>query len=487
MLGGCVLLGILIALPRYAYSLNVDEPWTANLMLTSWETFWATFRSDPTTPLYYVSLRIWTGVWGVTDNSVRTFSLASFAATIVAVGVVVRHFHQARAGLLAAFLMAVSMGAIMAATARPYALLGLIAALTAGLGWWLATAEEGDRRPPRREVLAAQLTMVGLGAAGLLTHPIFIFLLAALTVASLLISWRAAWRLAFCAALSLVIFLAIWGPMLMVTMGLPARTWMATPRPRDLIESVMTVWGGNTAVVVAGCVGAAVWRPDSLKRFWQEPLGRAGLAAFGLTFLLAVTVGQFYPVFEKSRFPILVTPLACWGLAWWADHWEGSWLRPIWLGALAASTVLIIFSQLQAPDPWPNRTSVQTVLNQITCGDQVVVGGMTVAPVTYYWHRLGAPACVTVTVYPAEMRIHPGWLDKQGMLTNQGMALAAEARELAERLRQTGTDAVWVFYGTPEVTSLLTRELRQLYPMYATYALSGSYFNMVLRFGPRVP
>ena len=123
--------GMLQASARIRYSLNVDEPFTANLIRLPWTQMFESFQSDNVGPAHPVLLKGWRYLFGESEPALRSLSLLFFGLTTIVVGLTAKQLAHWQVGLTAAILLTTStpLGLIHAATARQYALLCLIASI----------------------------------------------------------------------------------------------------------------------------------------------------------------------------------------------------------------------------------------------------------------------------------------------------------------------------------------------------------------------
>jgi mannosyltransferase len=245
-------------------------------------------------PLYYWLLHFWIGLFGQSEVAVRSLSAV---AAVLLVGVIYQlgtRLFDRRAGLMAAFIAAVSPFQVYyAQEARMYALLALLGALTV----WAMVEWMGTRAPLSGErVHGEPATILGapvqgwksrlpwallyvLGAtAGLYTQYAFPVVLAATNLAALAHLWQArkqepvAPRLAGWLAMQ-AIPLALYLPWLPVAWR-QLTTWPA-PSPADAGNAFSTVW----RTLVLGPAGGINSQP------WDVVFG--GLTLVGVILLLA--------------------------------------------------------------------------------------------------------------------------------------------------------------------------------------------------------
>ena len=433
----------------------------------------ATFVHD-NAPLFYLLLLGWTRVFGASAFALRALPSAAFAGAIVFSALAARHAGSERAAWLTAVLVGCSVpfGLEPAATARPYAL----AALFAAMSLWAAlrVKETTSAANAAAPILASHLF-------GLFTHPVFVFVSVASAIAGV-VTRRGRVVLAAAPAAALAIYGAMWWPVLTETAALPARTWMMAPRAADLLSG-MQFWGDHGTPVLAALAALVLL---AVRYAGSARVDMRG-AAFALLIVVLVLGGAFLasritPVYVAERTPIFVLPAASvvFGVAI-------AELSPAWVTAAAALMVIVSAVRFtvrthDAPDPFPTRASLAVVALKATCGDTIVAAGLSYAPVLFYAPSARMPACVRLVAFPEDVREHPGWLD---LSPDAITALPGTAAAAVARLPSSGT--VWVFtqtrgVGAPHSFALL-QALSATRPAAAKLALTGSFFDEITVFG----
>jgi hypothetical protein len=476
-LAGIVALAMAAAvLGRVGQDFSNDEPFTA-LMLQKSASELRSALVDDNIPLWYVLLRPWRSVFGDGEWGLRSLPLLLYAIAIVVTAVAGRRAAGPVAGLVAAWLLATSarVGLRFAATARPYALLCLLAA--AAVAGHLAAGEAGSERKTRVWLLMAGLAAVHL--AGLFTQPLYAFVAAACAIGSPgLLPGRRGVVLAAVPCAAVGLYLAAWWPVLSATFLLPTTSWMSKPGATDLIAGYLALWGWRNGWMLAGVILALVLvRRGALKEV-SSPAWR-----FCLIVTVLVIGGTFgaslvaKPVYSAASTPIVILPALAIAIA--------AALVRLGSAPLSLAVALLLFSSAAAyategwrPDPAPSADSVAAVAREVRCNDRIVAAGVSFAPVTWYARKAGFPSCVSIDAFPAEMRAHPGWFDAASPASRR-LELVSEAAALAGSLDPDSR--LWVFAADrgagSEATSLfddvtgLTLE-RKL-------ALPGTYFDHV--------
>jgi uncharacterized membrane protein len=107
-----------------------DEAFTGNLMRVNLNEFWSILSADPHPPLYYLLVKGWTWILGVSDLSLRSFSLIFGLLTILVVYYLVKELYKKETAAVASFLVAVNPFLTdYSVEARSYGLYGFLMVL----------------------------------------------------------------------------------------------------------------------------------------------------------------------------------------------------------------------------------------------------------------------------------------------------------------------------------------------------------------------
>jgi hypothetical protein len=469
----------LAAFSRLHHDLAIDEPFTA-LAAAHPASLGATLVHD-NTPLYYALLIAWTRLFGASAFALRALSLAAFGGAIAFSAAAARRVASQRAAWLTALLVgfSVTFGLEPAATARPYALAALFAAMTLWAALGAGKPSSGVR---------GALPLLTSHLLGLFTHPVFVFVTAASAIAGLV--WAQAksqkWILFGAPATALGLYLATWWPMLRQTAGLPARTWMPRPGFHDLIAGTL-LWGDHGTPVIAGVLGVLIVVTLADRKSRSDPgVLRGGLFAVTIAALVlagAFVVSQITPVYLPARTPIFVLPAVSVAAGVALAELAHRLVVFAVAGMVAVSAGRHTMRSSNRPDPFPTRASLAAVAGRMQCGDVIVAGGLSYAPIAYYAAGAGVPACVSITAFPENVRDHPGWLDM-----SDGARAAIPARAAAEAAKLPAAGTLWMFaardgIGQAEAAALV-RELAARRDSQGTVSLPGSFFDDLRVFGP---
>jgi hypothetical protein len=455
----------LAAIASVHKDLAIDEPFTA-LAIAHPSTLQATLVHDDI-PAFYALLLAWTRVFGQSAFAMRTMSMAAFGAAIAFSAAASR-----RAAFGSAILVAcsVTFGLQSAATARPYALLMMFAAMALWAGA-RADAPHGSRRDA--------FTLGTAHLLGLLTHPIFTLLTIASAIAGAVFAMRRV-RLAAVPLTALAIYIIAWGSMLVRTASLPATSWIGRPAAADLIRGLL-FWGDHATAIVLATIAILVWIRGTRALHEDTRMIGFALTLIALTLGMAFIVSQARPVFLASRTPVLVLPAAAVAIAIIVSDLAPLWVACALAGVVVVSAVRFTIRSALRPDPYPTRASLAAVAPRMKCGDVLIAAGLSYAPLTYYAPSAGVPGCVAIIPFPPDVREHPGWLD---MTPPALSALHPKSEEIAASFTNAG--ALWVFAADKDTGAQAGTALRAALSRTRrpdeSIELPGSFFDEVTVF-----
>lgn len=486
-LGLFIILSVIRVLMTINRSFTIDEPFTANLVNLPWAEMFKMFLRDPSAPLYYVFLKLWVSMFGDSEGALRSLSAIFFAFTILVVGITARRLAGTLAGVAAAMLASVSsIGITFAGTARPYALLSLLTAISTMVFFFIVGPLQTTLMETKRKfLLFAGFVLINVLA--LLTHPIFIFFMIGYSAAAGIRSRQQFWIVSLCSVITMGLYLSVWGTFFFHTVILPATTWLEVPDIKDLVHAYLNLWGiTETSLLIFYILLAAVWNFRSVRDFILSQQGLISLAILLVSSLLPFVISQFKPVFDDSRIPALFFPLACVFVALLITRFKNLKLT---FGILALLFAYVLVSPAFAKDnkgiEKSPRSSIQYVVANAQCGDVLIFGGMSLSETTYYLRRFNAPDCIARKAFPDSMNDHPGWMDPAGLL-QQPDRLTTEADALVNHLAQNSgkQNHIWFFYETrtprQKVLDILKSDLDQKMILVQTVSGYGTFFESIL-------
>lgn len=367
-------------------SVWLDEGVSIELARLGWYNFLRIlWRHEANMVLYYVLLRGWL-MFGSSEAFIRTLSVLPAVATVPAVYALGRRLFDARAALIAAFLLALNAYEVRyAQEARSYSLYPLLCVLSSI--YFLRYLQDPSRRNRIGHVLTSALSVYAHFFAGLLTVAQWLSLLM-LDRPDLRVQARKNWKQFAIAISPLVLYV--------LTTGTGVLKWIPRPSISDLRTTAVSLTGnGGIWLALAYGIAAVPALVSALRdRKWQVSW-QAWRFRFLLLWLLfpiifIFLVSQLKP-FYLIRYFIFVIPalvlLAASGIAR---------LRWRWLQALA----LLVFAALSlhgaagyyqkdfdiTREDWRNATAYLLAHSQ--AGDVVIfhqpIGRM---PFEYYRSR----------------------------------------------------------------------------------------------------
>jgi hypothetical protein len=478
--------GVLTSLNR---SLTIDEPFSANMANLPWAEMLAIFRQDPALPVYYAILKFWVSLFGDSEPAIRSFSTICFALTIVITGITAKRIGGMFAGVAATMLASISsVGMIFAGTARPYALLSLLTAISTLIFFTVLDVTQWKSISGRRKIILFG-GLIAVNLLALLTHPIFIFFMIGCSFAAWIKNRQSFRVISFCNMVSVAIFLTAWGSFLFQTTSLSAISWMEVPDIKDLIHGYLNLWGINeTIALFLFILFASIGNFQSIRNFIMSQTGLIGLSIVLASSLLPFLISQYRPVFDDSRTPALFFPLACVVVARLVTRFENRRLTfaflAILVGFVNAAPILVENPPKVENSP---RTSMQYVLENAACGDVFIAGGISINEISYYMRHIHTPNCIKLQAFPISMRDHPGWMDASGLLENPD-ELLAESRLLMELVIDglESDNHLWFFYESESdstskpVLDILKNLLDQEMVLAQTMRGYGTFFDSVL-------
>jgi hypothetical protein len=449
-------------------------------------------RTDSHPPLYFLLLAAWMRVVGAGEAWLRVPSilftlgagLVLFRAAAVTGG--------PRAGWLVAALYAFNpVVTAQLHTVRPYALAGLIAAVSTVVWLSLALADGGGAR--RRWIVYVVTNVLGT-----ITHYWFFFLLAGQGVGALLFArGRARLGLVSAIAASAVPFALLWTPVLLTQMQGAPTSWLEQPGGWWLLRSPVELLGGydfrdaaRVFYLLAVVVCVVRIRP------WGYVRGReldAALRDRRLGLLLAIPVvvlvlgfllSQVRPIYHV-RYTIVAIPafslLVAFVLARLGDRRLLPLLCLAFISAGAHRHLLDVRYELVHD----NRAITHYLLDRYEPGDELVNVTLNYAPTVHYLRTLAPDRTVAQTVFPASVATHPGWRVPAAQLTDT-LAVRTEASELATRLGAMG-GRVWVLADHDQdkrYSRTLLDELERTLELTETIPMEGWWVSEIRLYTP---
>jgi 4-amino-4-deoxy-L-arabinose transferase-like glycosyltransferase len=441
-----------------------DECLTANWAGLPWGQIGAAVQADNNAPLFFYLEKLSLALFGNGEAALRLLPALVGIVTVGLIYWVGRTLLSARAGLLAAFLLAISpMHVYYSREGRNYVLLGLLCLLVAALG------DAVRVRPSPARVTALSL----LCAAILYTHPIGAFYVAGILAAVAFVPpapRRSTLALATAACVAAVAFL----PWLPRVVAQAARVdssfhWAARGWHRDfpwqLVRSFASLTHGSLAPVRssvsdlipsawAGLVLVLLLVTAGLRGGDRAARNRVVCWATAVVLPLAALFLYSWarsPVYVVGRIDSPLAPLFMLLVAAAAEGLPASIRR--WLPVTILGLAILPLSTLLRVDTKSQERSIIGLVRSLVGPRELLVSASFHPCLLHYG---GFREGDGLLIFPPGLRGAPDWLYwwRHGVAT-----LPAEAANLAEsarrRLRSEGGQRLWVLSQHDEVGTAL--------------------------------
>lgn len=483
-----VMAALLAATPGLSDSLTLDEPFTADKVNYTIPRMLSLLWDDIQQPFYYVALRPWRVVFGESELALRAPSLILFSGTIVLTALAGRAIYGSMGGLVAGGLVALSnLGLRYAVTARPYVLVGFLVALYLLIViTWMRKRHDSDWLTARDGVFILILGFIG--ALGMLTHIVFVFILAAFTFGSLVLSRRHAFRFGLASVVAGILFLLIWGSYFIHSLTLQSQNaFYQAPRFGDLLAGYSSIFGLNKSLVLLVLLLLLVvvqWR--AVLTFLKQ---RSNLF-LGLVMVLAVLLPFIFslvrPVFVAGRTPIIGLPVAAVLLGGLFALFERRWLVVAPIVALGLASSYVSLDQWLNSDRTQFADQVAYVLSESACGDMIISVGLTEGEVTYYLRRLDATACLVHAAFPVNDQGATWASSYTSYAEAQRTELETEASSLIAQAVDQDVQRLWIFaptrYRNAVPAEILRAEAARQFMLKDEMQGYGTFNDVVLRY-----
>jgi mannosyltransferase len=372
-----------------ARSVWYDEGVSAMATGSSWGVVEHVARTfDPNMSGYHVLLHLWQGVFGDSEAALRSLSAVAFAAAVLMIVALGRRLHDARTGLIAGLLLAVSPFVVRyGQEMRSYALeVFMVTTIT----YLFVRVVDPDDPAAHR---AWPAIAYGAAAAFACYVHLYTAFVVAAQVASLalldpaLIPWARLRRSARWFAVLIV-------PMLVWLAAGPSEQlgWIARPSPLDFLQVAREIVGdGLVSLVLFALVGTVVvgfarsfTRDWHTRAQWADGLGLLWLV---MPFVLSAVVSTVVKPIFLSRYMIVIVPAAALLAASALTRLRA---RPIAIGALSVILIgsLVTIDRGYGGNKANWRDAVDYLAAYATPNDGVVIcPAKARLPVTYYVTR----------------------------------------------------------------------------------------------------
>ncbi len=411
----------------------LDEANSVLLALSPVTDLTATFAQDSSPPLYYLVLKVWSALTSIDPFWLRIPSIVFGCLTVPAIWLVGRSMDRSRAGVIAAWLIALSpLHAYYSEEIRMYAMLVLL-----GLGFYYAVFEVLRRTG---KVLPA----VAFGVALSYTHYYGLVFVGAVLIVALL-GMREHWRRSLLCGVAVGVAFLPWLPVFLTQLGNPQHvSWIATyweqyPGGMAVARTLQAFTPGGLKYALVPLRGIewqpvviALWvvplvllalKPRRRENF--SPLVVPALVIFVMLGALAMRSYIGTPIYLAGRSDIVLLPLFLLAVGSVLARLDAS-LQVLFVAAWALLAALELGASADIMRKTGNLEMV-AALDAAGC-ETVVATGLTYAPLAYY--EMLEDNGARVVPYPSDMGEHPGNIDLARYTPRQ---LAGDARVLAEQ------------------------------------------------------
>lgn len=433
-----------------------DEVWSIKTAGLNYRSEMAALKADVHPPLYFLILHSWMRAFGTGERTVRCLSGLFYIMSVLAVFGIARELYGTKTGFLCAAVYLSSPLAILAAQfARMYSLLSLLSILSTWLYLQFSIKPRGSR------LLFA--LYVAVNVLGTFTHIGFFFLLFAQIVFHLLFYRHVRMkRFVFAIVLSLVPYLFLWGPALLVQIANSGEgaAWVKKPG-LSMLGDLLFNYGGAFWLVLPVLLYVG-WRnrSDSSGESGKLNLTSVPLWLLAITILTPILISEVKPIFN-SRLAIIGVHLFALSIGRLTGR-GASYLLPLAIIALTIAFITVVHT---ASAPCDNRQMAVYLSQTAVDGDVVIFTSLTRLPIDYYLQRVPARKRLFETSFPAEIDRHPGY---EGSVRDpvRRMALESEAKSLMEKIGRMQMRRIFFFHGFhPEIDSIVEQQLREQFEL----------------------
>ncbi len=454
-----LLIAVGLRIPSLATrSLWLDEAYSAWFSARPLQELWTKvpqYETHP--PLYYTLLKGWRGMFGASEDALRSLSVLVSVLTVLLLSISGRLLRVGRDGevvsLLAGLFLAANAGSIKyAQEARPYALetLAVTATLLAAAGILTAARSQDVFRKTPTTALAVILSLSG--GLVLWCHNTAVFVLfgvwCALFISILLLEPALRLRALAVAIVAGIGALAVWAPFLPwfihQSQSFSAMQFWISSSPHDLVTAWILAGGGlPPAFIVCPLAIGGAWA------LWRRDRPLTALLSITLMLPLCLVLAVSFtvkPIYIDRLFSWMAPPLMVFVACCVVAVTTSVPVRAVICAILLASSLQVVIAGY-AEEPMDNfRALSREIMAQAKPGDAVIVvpnelsvgfeyyaGVPDFPPVTYvpgpfpylspaggrrYVANLGAPAIELADIDGLERKLgNPGriWLVTRGI------------------------------------------------------------------------
>ena len=449
-------------------------------------------KTDGSPPLYYLLLKLWTGVFGISELAVRSWSVVFYLAGAACAGALARTvFKDRNAALIAAVVYLFSPLAIRhAQNARMYSMLACLVGMSLMLYFKIITGNASYKN---------KLFFVLVNIAGTFTHYWFLFQMAGVGLASLLLLYgrnsnrKMFWNMCCMCVFSMLPFVVFGVPLLRLQIASNSHSFMSSPGGADLLRSVWDVFGHEkwgfavfAALLILPAPGLGSLRVAAAKYF-KNPLVSAVFVCFWALWFVPWFVSQWKPLFMVGRQTVVMLPCLSVLLGGWLVRARYPRLLQ-YAGIVLLLAVTAGFLQRRlSVDPRSDRRTALFLISNAKQNDAFIFTSLSWPAVEYYLMLHGFDQKVFKNTYPAELAAHKGSRNIKKMVSDMD-GLKREAAELARTIASSlrADGRIYVLYGYDlEVSSVLKTELDGHFVLEREERLAGPFHEKVIVYRAR--
>ncbi len=450
----------------------------------------ANLKNDSNPPLYYFSLAIWIRLFGISELAVRCLSGIFYILSLVAVyGLGKALYNDKETGLLCSFLYMLSPVAIrQAQNARMYSLLGLLGILSTLLFLRLFLIKTNSKKD-----LALYIVVNILGT---FTHYWFFFIIFSQVFCHILLFFRSSIR-KFSSAIfiSIIPFLALWLPILLLQVNNGSSSWMSKPSIYRLVDTLLSFYGsGKLALLVyAGFLALIIFRIkdfkirfkniSALKEFIIQKRNLAFLIILSVSLLTPLIISQVKPIYVSRYTIIALLPFVMLIGALLSKFGNKILVLVCCYILLAGVSIGFINRTINpiTPQQYADKSTTEYLIKHADNNDILIFTSLSRAGIDYYL-RLKKPNKTFIKIsFPSEIASHLGWRDVNKMLSRRHI-LESEAKSIIGHIDTLieNNKKIWLIYGyDTEISEILKNRLDTHFSLKEEKDLPGLFYNKI--------
>lgn len=463
-------LALFLAFYGAAKSLWLDEAYSVLVAKQSFSEMLVSLENDAHPPLYYLLLSVWIKIFGDGEITLRSLSALFYLGGVFTIYWLGQEIYERRVGFLAAFLYALSpLATGTAHSARMYALLGFLSALSTFLFVKIFLQNNSSK--------FVFWACVVVNCLGTFTQIWFFFLLASQILTYLILFYPTA-RVRFFAlpVFSVIPFVILWTPILMIQLKIGATAWIGRPGLAEIVAVLLGFYGERVAaifylsIIVLLFLSSKFWSARERSVFWQDfkrhfqtKQTLAFILIFAFAILIPFLVGQFKPIFGQTRFTIIALPAFVLIFASLLYKLVNRTALIIFCVFLLCLVVYAFARYYNRSEPCSDRSITAELLKKAERGDIIIFTSSSRTTADYYLDRFNVAGNFVEFTFPRELDVHPGWRNAAKMLEKREI-LEDEAEDLLAPLHDLTTEKpqrrIWLFHGLDvEVNNILKKRL----------------------------